>query len=178
MQFNVSQLLKEQIGSSRRYTINDTFEDLANTGTDRVWGSVVMIRTDHSIWVTGTLEATDSSTCSRCLVLSPHEVRFHVDEEYIPTVNILTDASLDVPEAGDGVFTIDEHHILDLSEAVRQYTITSLPMKPLCKRDCRGICQRCGANLNERECRCVDTVGDPRWTPLRELLSQETAQSR
>lgn len=177
MQFNISQLLKERIGSSRRYTINDTFERLEDTGTDHAWGSVVMIRTDHSIWVTGTLEATAVSTCSRCLAPFSHEVRFHLDEEYIPTVDITTGVSNDVPEASDGVFTIDEHHTLDLSEAVRQYTIMNLPIKPLCRRDCRGICQRCGVNLNESDCRCVDTAVDPRWTPLRELLSRKTPQA-
>ena len=69
-----------------------------------------------------------------------------------------------------GCFTIDEHHILDLTEAVRQYALLALPMKPLCRQDCAGLCPTCGHNLNQGGCGCPPQGPDPRWSGLNKLL--------
>jgi uncharacterized protein len=52
---------------------------------------------------------------------------------------------VDVPEDEPGAFTIDRNNILDLEEAVRQYSTLAIPMKPLCREDCPGLCPVCGA---------------------------------
>jgi uncharacterized protein len=75
-----------------------------------------------------------------------------------------------LPPSDDvNAFTIDEHHILDLSEAIRQYALVNTPMKPLCKKECAGICPTCGKNLNEGKCDCPKDNIDPRWSKLAEL---------
>lgn len=178
MQFNVAQLLKGPIGSSRRYTVDHTFERLADTGTDHAEGQVVLTRTDQGIWVSGALEATAVSTCSRCLASFHHPVRFQLDEEYLPTVDIVTGTPLEVPNEEEGAFAIDQHHVLDLIEAVRQSTVINMPMKPLCRTDCRGICPECGLNLNEGTCRCPHAAGDPRFQVLRQLLASKNVRTR
>jgi uncharacterized protein len=71
-----------------------------------------------------------------------------------------------------GAFRIDERHIIDLSEAVRQYTLLAVPMKPLCEAACAGICPTCGKNLNLGACRCPPPEGDPRWAKLQKLLQK------
>jgi uncharacterized protein len=63
-------------------------------------------------------------------------------------------------------FTIDEHHILDLTEGIRQYALMAIPMKPLCNKDCAGLCQKCGQNLNQGKCNCPAEEIDPRWSKL------------
>jgi uncharacterized protein len=68
-----------------------------------------------------------------------------------------------------GCFTIDEHHILDLTEAIRQYTVLAVPMKPLCNENCAGLCPSCGQNLNQGECGCPSPDTDPRWANLRRI---------
>ena len=68
--------------------------------------------------------------------------------------------------------TIDEKNVLDLTEVTRQYAITILPMKPLCRSDCRGLCAKCGVDLNQEECHCGGTSVDSRWNDLVKLLNQ------
>ena len=73
-----------------------------------------------------------------------------------------------------GVFTIDEHNILDLGEAIRQYSVMATPAKPLCKEDCAGLCPTCGANLNNGTCGCPPQPVDHRWDALRKLAVTDT----
>ena len=89
---------------------------------------------------------------------------------------INTGASVPSFELEEGL-RIDAHHVLDLGEAVRQSALASLPMKPLCHSDCAGLCPHCGVNLNEVRCQCQEDEGDPRWAPLRQLLTLQGADS-
>ncbi|MBI2855232.1 MAG: DUF177 domain-containing protein [Chloroflexi bacterium] len=170
MRFNVAQLLKESVGARRSYSLDDGIERLSETGTTRVQGKITLTRTDKGIWVTGSLEANAFTSCSRCLSPVEHPVRFKMDEEYLPKVDINTGSPLEVPEVEEGVFTLDALHTLDLTEAVRQYVIINLPMKPLCSQSCAGLCTDCGTNLNEAACSCAERV-DSRWSPLLQLLA-------
>ena len=69
-------------------------------------------------------------------------------------------------------FIIDEHHVLDLSEAVRQYALVVIPMKPVCREDCAGLCPGCGCNLNREQCNCPSQPADPRWLELTKLVNE------
>lgn len=170
MQFNVSQLLKEGVGSRRSYSLDETFEALPEIGTTRVRGEITLTRIDKGIWVSGPIETNASGTCSRCLAPAEFPVRFRLDDEYLPTVDIDSGAPIRVPNIEDGAFTLDSHHTLDLTEAVRQYVIINLPMKPLCRQNCAGLCSTCGANLNDHPCDCSPSP-DSKWSPLRDLLT-------
>jgi len=68
---------------------------------------------------------------------------------------------------------IDEKHMLDLTEVVRQYLILYREQYPLCDEACAGLCPVCGKNLNEGPCGCQDAPQDPRWAALRELLKPD-----
>ena len=170
MRFNVAQLLKENVGARRGYSLDDWIEPFLETGTTRVHGGIVLTRLNQGIWATGSLEANAFSSCSRCLSPLEHLVRFKIDEEYLPSVDINTGSPVEMPEAIEGIFTLDANHSLDLTEAVRQYVIVNLPMKPLCGQSCAGLCPDCGTNLNEAACACTKRV-DSRWSPLLQLLA-------
>ena len=173
MRFNVAQLLKEGVGARRSYAIDETLEPLAETGTTRVKGSITVTRIDNGVWASGSIEANAFSACARCLTSAEHPVRFRMDEEILPTVTIDSGSPQAVKSAQavrEGLFTLDSRHNLDLTEAVRQYVIINLPMKPLCRRDCAGLCASCGVNLNDHQCGCSAGV-DSRWGPLLELLA-------
>ncbi|WP_298211127.1 DUF177 domain-containing protein [Ferrimicrobium sp.] len=58
---------------------------------------------------------------------------------------------------------------LDLRAAVSDLCVLGLPPVPLCREDCKGLCQYCGADLNEGPCGCTDDSGDPRWAALDQL---------
>ncbi len=63
-------------------------------------------------------------------------------------------------------------HIIDISKDVRDYMILSTPMKRLCKEDCKGLCAKCGADLNEKQCDCNDDEIDDSWKVLLELKNK------
>ena len=137
MQANISQLLKEPIGSVRDYRVSGTV-DLVDNSSSPVQGEVKLTRTNRSILVKGTLYISVEVTCARCLRLFSCPLVLNIEEEYFPVLDILSGASLPSPDE-PGSFTIDEHQVLDLTEAVRQYALMAIPMKPLCREDCAGL---------------------------------------
>ena len=169
MQINVSQLLREPIGSTRYYQINEV-ADISGDGKGcLVQGEVRLLRIQRSILVKCELSTDVELTCSRCLNLFRHPLTLNFEEEFLPTIDIVSGAPMPLPEEA-GAFTIDEHHILDLTEAIQQYILMTIPMKPLCREDCAGLCQNCGHNLNQGRCDCPVQSTDPRWSELTKLL--------
>ena len=167
MQFNVARLLKGPVGTSQYHTLNVTLAPQEDAPAKYVRGWVQLTYVDRGVWVSGALEATAVCACSRCLQDFPLSVQFHLDDIYFPVVDVTTGAPLPLLEDADPDFTIDDHHVLDITEAVRQSTILALPMKALCRADCAGICPECGVNRNEaRRCACQSEKIDPRWAPL------------
>ena len=79
-------------------------------------------------------------------------------------------------EAGERAITEDETEIgyygndgLLLEDVVREQVLLSLPGRTLCQEDCKGLCARCGQNLNSGSCNCAATAMDPRWNALQGL---------
>ncbi len=167
MSINVSQQLKAPIGSVRNYEVSEVV-DIAG-GDSLVQGELGLIRTDLGILAKGTLHTEVEVICSRCLSLFSCPLALNIEEEYFPTVDVVSGAWLPVPDE-TGCFTIDEHHILDLTEAISQYVLLAIPMKPLCGEDCAGLCPNCGHNLNYGPCDCPSQGTDPRWSELSKLL--------
>ena len=167
MQINVSQLLKAVIGSARDYKTSEIV-DVAGDGR-MVQGEVSLLRTHRGILVRGVLHTEVELTCSRCLSVFSYPVTLNINEEYIPTVDVVSGAPLPSPEES-GPFIIDEYHVIDLTEAIRQYALLGIPMKPLCREDCAGLCQNCGRNLNQGLCGCPVQKTDPRRSELSKLL--------
>jgi len=170
MQINVSQLLKASIGSTRHYKANELVNVTDDNNENIVQGDVRLTRTDRGILAKGILQISVEATCSRCLSVYSRPLALNIEEEYFPTVDVISGASLHLPD-DPGYFTIDENHVLDLSEAMRQYELLNIPMKPLCYEDCAGLCPYCGHNFNHGPCGCLSQDTDPRWTKLTELTS-------
>mgnify|MGYP001607164836 CR=1 FL=1 len=169
LQINVAQLLKSPLGTTRNYTIE---EEVDIAGKNRVvTGEVELTRSDRSILVHGELHMDVELECGRCVSTFTAPLTLDIQEEYLPKTNIATGESLPGQEEDKEAFPIDERNILDLLEAVRQYASLAVPMKPLCKTDCAGLCPACGHNLNRGECPCPPQNIDPRWDTLRQLFS-------
>ncbi|MBI4670573.1 MAG: DUF177 domain-containing protein [Chloroflexi bacterium] len=174
MRYNVSQLLKGHVGETRHYQLQDAIPDLdpaIKPLTDLV-GVVDLIHTNEGILVRANLRTTIELTCSRCLTEFAYPVHFQVDEEFHPTIDIVTGARLPQPEDADQATQIDIHHLLDLTEIVRQGLTLTLPMAPLCRNNCRGLCPNCGKNWNEGPCDCKTESLDPRLAALKNLLDE------
>lgn len=163
MQFNVARLLKGSVGTTQTIRLDEAFEPLADTKTDRVWGQVRLMRIHGGVWVSAALEATAESICCRCLREFPSPVQFELDGICYATVDVTTGVSIPLDDEATPEFAIDDHHTLDITESVRQSVLLTLPMKPLCQTDCLGICPECGINLNEASCDCATRIHGPRW---------------
>ncbi len=98
--------------------------------------------------------------CDRCGTSTRREHRIKLDKVLAP--------SIEGEESDSIILTPDMK--LDLDELISGEVIVSVPMKHLCRDDCRGICPRCGKNLNEGECDCPKKEIDPRLSALAELL--------
>lgn len=168
MYFNVSQLLKAPTGSTRSFQVDESFFPTDDSPSVHVTGTVKMLRTDQGIWVSAGLDTDVPCSCSRCLVEFDHRVRLAIEEEYLPVVDVVSGAGVHQSEDLSEGFFFDEKHTLDLSEAARQYRELGLPMKPVCRSDCRGICPSCGTNFNFESCTCDNVQTDSRWSKLLE----------
>lgn len=122
----------------------------------------------REIHIVGHLETTVELTCARCLEAMVQEVRRDFDLFYRPlsTVARKEEVALGEEETEIGFFSGDG---LYLSDVLAEQVILSLPMKPICKGDCRGLCPHCGANLNRERCGCVESFTDPRLSGLAQI---------
>ncbi len=168
MNYNVAQLLKEPIGSQRAFTVGEPYADL-EPPVEYVAGAGRFVRTHQGVWVEADVSVTVMQDCSRCLADFNRTLDLELDEEYLPQVDVRTGHRLDVPEDWDGLYIADDH-TLNLTEAVRQSAIAALPLKPLCRPECGGICDRCGRDRNQFKCDCYELDIDPRWAALRALI--------
>jgi uncharacterized protein len=169
---NVAALLKSPPGTNREVAIDEPEPRFGSEITVRVpvQGTARLYRTQNGILVHCEVGAIVQLECSRCLEPFDYPISVSFDEEFLPTVNVLTGAPLDSPE--DDALRIDEHHILDLTEASRQYLLTSIPLKPVCRADCLGLCPVCGREQTNGSCTCEDeeAAAPNAFAALMELL--------
>jgi uncharacterized protein len=175
--FNVAQLLKEPVGATRTNLVDADLQDLApdtelNQGPDEprvsLTGLLRLMHVTAGVLIQGDLSAQVTMPCVRCLEPVKAPLNVAVEETFEPTIDIITGQSVR-PEEEDRDLWINEHHILDLQEVLRQNVLVALPVHVICRPDCRGLCSTCGKNLNEGDCGC-QSEPDPRWAALQELL--------
>lgn len=168
---NVAQLLTEDVGATRKLEVDGPQLELEAEPPAFVKGTLLLTRIDQGIWVTGPVAISTDSTCSRCLVPFTSWLQVQVDDVFLPTVDPKTGArSRRGDDTTADTVSIDAHHVLDLSEPLRQYRRAAMPLAPVCRDNCKGICPHCGADLNASTCECTPAP-DPRWASLRELLT-------
>jgi uncharacterized protein len=126
-------------------------------------------RDGQDVVVVGDLSASVPLTCGRCLEEFRAQVRPQVNMRYVPKPAISADSELAADDLDLDFYDNDE---LDLAALVETETTLALPMKPLCRDDCRGLCPLCGANRNLAPCTCQVRPPDPRLAPLRDLAAR------
>ena len=156
MFFNVSQLLREEVGASRRYELEP--EDHVHHG------SVELIRTPGGVLVRCKARIEVDADCSRCLAPFCYLADIDFEEVYVQQVDPATGRKLPLEDAD--AFLIGADHTIDICDAVRQYSEMAAEMQPLCRPDCPGICPVCGTDLGIATCQCDRTPIDPRWEAL------------
>ena len=147
--------LKKIPGETLHYELSADAEKLELTDDDvstlePLTVSFTAVYRDGKYFLTGSLRTRVALTCSRCLKPFTFSLVGETDDE-IPA---------------------EDQKELDLTELVREMYYTSLPLKPLCDEDCRGLCADCGGNLNEKQCDCHVYKMDHRLSVLKKLLEE------
>jgi DUF177 domain-containing protein len=151
-------------------------DDVAAVGapySDPAWHldrlNLAMELDGREVIVHGRIAATVPQTCGRCLEAFGAPVETDLDLRLAPRT-----ASADSVELGQDDLDVDfyDGDQIDVGALIETETTLALPMKPLCRDDCRGLCPVCGGNRNVRACACAARPPDPRLAALRELAAR------
>jgi uncharacterized protein len=130
-----------------------------------------------TLHVRGRLDAAVEIECARCLERYSVELGQELDLFYLPRAPEQPEEQEEDVELSDRDVVVGyyENDRLDLGEVVREQILLGLPLKPLCRADCQGLCPRCGKNRNVSPCGCSpeEEPGDPRLEPLRKLIDKK-----
>jgi uncharacterized protein len=134
-------------------------------------------KVEEEITLEGRVSSSLQMTCARCL----HPYREALDESfevvYLPypeELNAKEELELDEADMNIVYYTDEE---IDLTALVHDQVLLLLPVKPLCKADCAGLCPSCGKDLNEGPCSCSHDTVDPRFAVLKTLLASEPSEN-
>ncbi len=119
----------------------------------------------NQIVLDGKVSVSVKFVCDRCLTIYDEPIKTNYQMVYI-----LEESPDDLDERKINIQYLPlETDKIYLSDDIRDYSVLAVPMKKLCKEDCKGLCSRCGKNLNDGKCDCNTEEIDERWRPLLEL---------
>jgi len=165
--------LRKVVGTVRHEERHGVIDDLATVSVVVPEGAEVDARVTLSsypggVMATGRVSAPWQGECRRCGGVVTGAVEAEVRERYV------IEGAPGQPGGGageDDAYVLADD-ILDLEPLARDAVLLELPLAPLCKEDCLGLCPQCGANLNLETCSCAPPA-DPRWSALDVLLDGE-----
>lgn len=161
LRLNVGFLLNKNVGYSRNFEfeVPHTLVD-GDLEVKNLTGTLHATRTGQGVYMHGTLSAETPIECVRCLDEFNQVLTAEFDELFVypPQKDV-------EPE-----LTISEDAILDLNPILRELFILDVPIQPVCRADCKGLCPICGENRNEQECEHPEEDIDPRMAVLKSLL--------
>jgi uncharacterized protein len=158
---NVGFIIHEEVGFAARFP----FEfDKIKIGDDlqlRDFAGVVDVgRTPQGLLVTGDFSGETSMECARCLKIFEGKLHWSMTELYAFTKKSLSESELLVPDDAQ----------IDLAPLIREYALLEIPISPICKPDCKGLCPVCGQDLNVRDCGHRPAEGESPFSSLGKLL--------
>ncbi len=167
LRFNFGFLLEADYGTIREIELDYPSIKLSEDVTlTPLQGVFTATRTTEGIYLQGELESSLDMECARCLDEANLPVSFALDElYYYPPHN-----------APPGEPRVGEDGMIDLAPLVRELSLLAVPITVLCRPDCQGLCQECGANLNLGDCGCAEDEIDPRTALLQSLLDNPTEE--
>ena len=118
--------------------------------------------------VKGEIFADAELECTRCLEKVEKKLEIPFETAFVTEENFTAakEAELNHGDLNVSVFGGDK---IDLTELVREQILLNLPEQVFCRENCRGLCEKCGANRNTTDCSCEEKEADPRWSALKNL---------
>ena len=139
------------------------FEGEKVTFVDEVEVNGLVTSDDEIVEMKANIKTKLELICSRCLDTFIYPIDIDIEERF-------TNSS-EYDEESEAIFVKDD--VLNISEIVENAIISTLPIKRLCKDNCKGLCQSCGANLNKEKCSCNNEDIDLRLAGLKALLDNK-----
>lgn len=175
MQFHIQETMSKGLNK----TINEQLDvshlfkgrqDVIRTGPLRVSLQV----TGHEEFITaqGELSIDLEMACSRCLDPTSEHTVIPFFEQFKPASSVDEEDKDEEEEEDEDDFIEVSGERLDLKPVVEEALLLFMPFAPLCSDDCKGLCQECGQNLNERACGCKTEKIDPRFAALKDLFKE------
>lgn len=144
---NVKELVISEMGASKNVVIEGELadQDLPEGITLlSLNGKVKLTRLEDTILVHGQIRAMIGASCGKCLEKTEKTVDFELEREY----------EIDRKAESEENLYVDKYLNIDLDESIREELILAIPSRIVCQEDCQGLCQKCGGNLNKKECKC------------------------
>ena len=161
LRLNVGFLINATIGTSRDFNFDYEVMRLGDDLTVREFiGMARFSRTPQGLLLQGEFTAETDLACVRCLDIYSQTLKWSVTDLYAFNQRNITETGLLVPEDGQ----------IDLEPLLREYALLEFPISPVCKPDCKGLCQVCGENLNKIDCGHHPEADSP-FAVLKDLLS-------
>ena len=123
--------------------------------------------------IRGRLTTEVGLPCSRCLEPVQFPVATEFDQFYESNAEhpLHGEIALDERDTEIGFYSGD---FIEVNDIAREQILLSLPMKPICREDCKGLCPHCGKNRNLKDCNCESVLVDPRLVQLLKLKNRMT----
>jgi len=158
---NVGFIVHEEVGYSHRFPFEfDEIKISDDLELRNFAGEANIGRTPQGLIVQGNFGGVIGLQCVRCLTDFVRPLHWEFTELYAFNRKSLTDSGLLLPE--------DAH--IDFQPLLREYALLEVPINPICRPDCLGLCPVCGQNLNERDCGHRPEQGDSPFSALKDLL--------
>ncbi len=167
LRLDVSYLAKGSPGTYKEFDFNFTQLTLSPELTlVDIHGAIAISTTEDGVVADGKLTALTQLSCSRCLddYWQPINVDFTEVFSIRPLENEVNDL---------GIQQLPSDGSIDLSPILHDYASLDIPIRQVCREDCKGFCPTCGQNLNEKDCGHRQVSIDPRLEGLRQLLDKE-----
>ena len=150
----------------------DYGEDIYQSGALNAEGRAELLREEHSgkqqvldIRLRGKCDVRLEQTCSRCLEPAVTDAKADFDLVYRPQDAGVQSGEHSISQGETEIGYYNGEGLL-LEDALKEQILLTLPVRPLCKEDCKGLCVHCGQNLNLKPCACNKEILDPRWLAL------------
>jgi uncharacterized protein len=158
---NVGFIINQEVGYSHEFPFEfneiQVSDDLSLRGFT---GRVDVGRTPQGLLIQGDFSGATTLQCGRCLSDYPHNLHWDLTELYAFNSKSVTDSELMVPEDAQ----------IDLAPLMREYALLEVPISPICRPDCKGLCPECGQNLNEKDCGHRPPEDESPFAVLKKLL--------
>lgn len=161
LRINVGFIVSNDVGFSNEFPFDfDKVKVADDLELHDFHGSAIVSRTPQGLLLTGGFQATFKVECVRCLNEFDQTIRWEMTELFAFNEKSVTDSGLLLPDDAQ----------IDLAPLVRDYALTEVPISPVCKPDCKGLCPTCGQDLNQNDCGHRADSNDSPFSSLKDLL--------